>query len=136
MAAFQGLVGEAKYFDAAASDTDKIEALLEFVAWCVSESDQAGIIASKVSAVLHFHGFNSILEMPTLSALTKRALKVVAQSHAAAGTPKTSASPHFVGCTVGRTASGLSLGPGWPISLDMSRVVFCFVARSEEISLR
>ena len=34
------MTGEAENFDAAASDTDKIQALLEFVAWCVSEGNQ------------------------------------------------------------------------------------------------
>ena len=46
-AAGRGLIGEVESFDAAASDTDKIQALLEFVAWCVSGSNQAGTIAGK-----------------------------------------------------------------------------------------
>ena len=37
--AFRGLIGEAEYFHAA-SDTDKIQELLEFVAWCASEGNQ------------------------------------------------------------------------------------------------
>ena len=49
------MIGEAEHFDAAVSDTDKIQELLEFVAWCASEGNQAGTIASKLSAVLHFH---------------------------------------------------------------------------------
>ena len=49
-AAFRGLIGEAEYFDAAVSDTDKIQELLEFVAWCASEGNQAGTIASKLQA--------------------------------------------------------------------------------------
>ena len=51
-AAFRGLMGEAEYFDAAVSDIDQIQELLEFVAWCASEGNQAGTIASKLSAVL------------------------------------------------------------------------------------
>ena len=35
-------------FDAAASDRDKIQALLEFVAWCVSEGNQTGTMAGKL----------------------------------------------------------------------------------------
>ena len=87
-AVIRGLIGEAEYFDAAVSDTDKIQELLEFVAWCASEGNQAGTIASKLSAVLHFHRINVQIELPTSSPLIKSALKGVARSHAAAGTPK------------------------------------------------
>ena len=52
-------------FDVAASDTDKIKALLEFVAWGVSEGNQAGTIAGKLNAVLHSHRVNSQMELPT-----------------------------------------------------------------------
>ena len=55
---FRGLIGEAEYFDAAVSDTDKIQELLEFVAWCASEGNEAGTTASKLSAVLHLHLIN------------------------------------------------------------------------------
>ena len=75
---FGGLIGEAEYFDAATSDTDKIQALLEFAAWCVSEGDQAGTIAGKLSVVLHFHRVILHMELPTSSPLIKRALKGVA----------------------------------------------------------
>ena len=73
-AAFRGLIGEAEYFDAAVSDTDKIQELLEFVAWCASEGNQAGTIANKLSAVLHFHRINLQMELPTSSPLIKRVL--------------------------------------------------------------
>ena len=63
-AAFRGLIGEAEYFDAAVSDTDKIQEVLEFVAWCASEGNQAGTIANKLSAVLHFHRINLHMELP------------------------------------------------------------------------
>ena len=68
-AAFRGLIGEAEYFDAAVSDTDKIQELLEFVAWCASEGNQAGTIANKLSVVLHFHCINLQMELPTSSPL-------------------------------------------------------------------
>ena len=68
-AAFRGLTGEAEYFDAAVSDTGKIQELLEFVVWCASEGNQAGAIASKLSAVLHFHRINLQVELPTSSPL-------------------------------------------------------------------
>ena len=87
-AAFRGLIGEDAYFDAAASDADKIQELLEFVAWCASEGNQAGTIANKLSAVLHFHRINLHMELPTSSPLIKRALKGVTRSHVAAGTQK------------------------------------------------
>ena len=86
--AFRWLIGEAEYFDSAVSDTDNIRELLEFVAWCASEGNQAGAIASKLSAVLHFHRIDLQMELPTSSRLIKRALKWVAQSHVVAGTPK------------------------------------------------
>ena len=82
------MIREAEYFDAAVSDTDKIQELPEIVAWCASEGNQAGSIASKLSAVVHFHRINLQMELPTLSPLIKRALKGVARSHVAAGTPK------------------------------------------------
>ena len=44
-AVFRWLIGEDANFDDAASDTDKIQELLEFVAWCVSEGNQAGNIS-------------------------------------------------------------------------------------------
>ena len=53
--AFRGLIGEAECFDPAVSDADEVQALLEFVAWYASEGNQAGTIAGKESAVLHFH---------------------------------------------------------------------------------
>ena len=82
------MIGEAEYFDAAVSDTDKIQELLAFVEWCASEGNQAGTIASKLSAVLHFHRINLQMELATSSPLIKRAVKGVARSHVAAGTPK------------------------------------------------
>ena len=50
-ATFRGLIGEAKYFDAVASDTNTYQALLEFVAWCASEGNLAGTITGQLSAV-------------------------------------------------------------------------------------
>ena len=82
------MTGEAEYFDAAASDTDRIQAVLEFAARCVSEGNQAGTIAGKLSAVTDFHRVNLKMELPTSSPLIKRALKGVAWSHVGAGTPK------------------------------------------------
>ena len=87
-AAFRGLIGEAEYFDAAVSDTDKIQELLEFVAWYASEGNQAGTRAKTLSAVPHFHGINIQMELPTSSPLINRALKGVTRLHVAAGTPK------------------------------------------------
>ena len=86
--AFSGLIGEAKYFYTAVSDADEVQALLKFVAWCASEGNQAGTIARKRSAVLHFHCVNLQMEFPTSSSLIKRALKGVGRSHIVAGTLK------------------------------------------------
>ena len=82
------MVGETDHFDTAVSDADKVQELLEFIAWCTSEGNQAGTIAGKKSAVLHFHRVNSQMEFPTSSSLIKRALKEVERLHVAAGTPK------------------------------------------------
>ena len=49
------MVGEAEDFDTAVSDVEKVQALLEFVAWCALEGNQAGTFAGKNSARLHFH---------------------------------------------------------------------------------
>lgn len=54
----------------------------------VGGHNQAGTIAGKVSAVLHFHRVSSQTELPSSSPLIKRALKGVARSHVATGTPK------------------------------------------------
>ena len=86
-AAFRGLIGEAEYLTPR-SPTHKIQELLEFVARCASEGNQAGTMANKLSAVLHFHRINFQIELPTSSPLIKRALKGVTRSHVAAGTPK------------------------------------------------
>ena len=55
----------------------------------VSERNQAGTIASKLSAALHSHHVNLELELPTSSPLVKRASKVLARSHVVTGTPNT-----------------------------------------------
>ena len=87
-AAFRELIGEDAYFDAAVSDKDKIQELLEFVEWCASRGNQAGTIANKLSAVLHVHGISFQMELPTSSPLVKHALKGVTRSHVATGIPK------------------------------------------------
>ena len=120
------MIGEAEYFDAAASDTDKIRALLEFVAWCVSEGNHARVIAGKLSAVLHFHRVNLQVGLPTSSALTKRALKGAARSQAAAGTPKRARCPISWDALLG--GQGLVVGPGGRVictTLALGYVSFC-----------
>lgn len=49
------LIAEVEYSDAAASDAEKIQELLGFVAWCVLESNQADTIAGNLLARLHLH---------------------------------------------------------------------------------
>ena len=49
-AAFRGLTGEDAYFHGAVSDTDKIQELLEFVAWCASPHQLTNRIAHVVAA--------------------------------------------------------------------------------------
>ena len=109
-ASFRGSIGEDSYFDAAVSDTYKIQELLEFVAWCVSEGNQAGTIANKLSAVLHFHRINLQTELPTSSQLIKRALKGVTQSHVAAGTPKKECVARYRGTRCWKDRDWLYLG--------------------------
>ena len=60
--AFWGLIGEAEYVDAATFDMERLQALLEFVAWCVSEGNQAGTIEGTLSAMLYFHRVNVQME--------------------------------------------------------------------------
>ena len=128
-ATFRGLIGEAGYFDAAVSDTDKIQDLLEFVAWCASEGNQAGTIASKLSAVLHFHRINLQMELTTSSSLIKRALQGVTAIERCRRDPEKSASPDFVGFVVGRTRIGFILGSGRPRSLAVSSVGLFFCGK-------
>ena len=129
-AAFRGLIGKDAYFDAAASDTDKVQELLEFVAWCASEGNQTGTIANKLSAVLHFHRINLQMEWPTSSPLIKRALKGVTQIARCRRNPKKkSASPDIVGLVVGRTGIGFILESGRPRSLAVSSVGLFFCGK-------
>ena len=58
----------------AISGADNVQALLEFVAWCVSEGNQAGTITEK-NAVLHSHRVHLQKKFPTPLPLIKRALK-------------------------------------------------------------
>ena len=46
--AFRGLIAEFEYCNVATSDTDKIKALLEVIAWCVSDVNQVGTIAGEL----------------------------------------------------------------------------------------
>ena len=119
-------MGEAEYFDAAVSDTDKIQELLEFVAWCASEGNQAGTIASKLSAVLHFHRINLQMESPTSSPLIKRAMKRW-RDRALPQEPRKECVARFRGIHCGRTRIGFILGSGWPRSLAVPSVglLFC-----------
>ena len=72
---FRGLTRVAAYFDTPASNSDKIQELLELVAWCALEGNRPGTVASKLSAVSYFHRANLQMELPTSSPLGKRALK-------------------------------------------------------------
>ena len=127
------MIGEDAYFDAAASDADKIQELLEFVAWCASEGNQAGTIASKLSAVLHFHRINLQMELPTSSPLIKRALKGVTRSHVAAGTPKRVRRPISWDSLLEGQGLALSWGPGGRVLWLSLALGYFFVARSDEI---
>ena len=113
-AAFRGLIGEAEYFDAAVSDTDKIQELLEFVAWCASPHQLTNRIAHVVAA------YQACIERGDAIARCRR-------------NPKKSASPDFVGFIVGRTRVGFILGSGWPRSWLSLALGYFFVARSDEI---
>ena len=106
MGHFSGVDRGGCAFDAAVSDTDKIQELLEFVAWCASEGNQAGTIANKLSAMLHFHRINLQMELPTSSPLIKRAL------HVAAGTPKRLRRPSSWDSLLEEQGLALSWGPG------------------------
>ena len=125
-AVFRGLIGEDAYFDDAASDTDKIQELLEFVAWSTSEGNQAGTIANKLSAVLHFHHINLQMELPTSSPLIKRALIGVTRSHVAAGTPKRVRRPISWDSLLEGQGLALSWGPDGRV-LWLSRALFFFL---------
>ena len=127
------MIGEAEYFDAAVSDADKIQELLEFIAWCASEGNQAGTIASKLSAVLHFLRINLQMELPTSSSAYQACIERADESARCRRDPEKSASPDFVGCNVERIRIGLVLGSGRPRCLAVSRVGLFFVARSDEI---
>ena len=115
------------------SDTDEIQALLEFVAWCVSEGNQAGTIAGKLSAVLHFHRVNLKIELPTLSPLIKRALKGVARSHVVVETPKRVRRPILWDALLEGQGLASSWGQGGRILWMSPALGYFFVVRSAEI---
>ena len=85
-AAFRGVVGEAEYFGPVDTDTGHVQALLELVAWCVSEGNQASTIAGKLFAVLHFYRVD--LQWSCLRCRRLSSVHWVARSHVAARTPK------------------------------------------------
>ena len=111
-AAFRGLIGEADYFDAAAADTNKVQVLLDFVAWCVSEGNEAGTSVGKLSAVIHFHRVNLKKKLPKSSPLSKRGSKGVARSHVDAETPKRVRRPISWDALLEGQGLASSLGPG------------------------
>ena len=120
------MIREAQYFDAAVSDTDKIQEFLEFVTWRASEGNQAGTIANKLSTVLHFHRINLQMELPTSSPLIKRELKGVTRSHVAAGTPKRVRHPISWGSLLEGQGWAVSWGPGGRVLwLSLALVIFC-----------
>ena len=89
----------------------------------MSEGNQTGTIAGKLSAVLHFHRVNLQVELPTSSPLIKRALKGVARSHVAAGTPKRVRRPISSDALLEGQGLASSSGPGGRV-LWLSHVVF------------
>ena len=127
------MIAEVEYFDPAASDADKIQALLEFIAWCVSEGNMAGTIAGKLSTVLRFHRVNLQMELPTSSPFIKRALKGVARSHVVAGTPKRIRRPISWDTLLGGQDLAPSWGAGGRILWLSLALGYFFVARSDEI---
>ena len=130
---FRRLIRAANYFYLAAFDTGKILAVLEFVAWCVSEGNQAGTIAGKLSAVLHFHRVNLQMELPTSSPLIKRALKGVVRPNIAAGTPKRVRRSISWDARLGEQDLASSWGPGGRILWMSLALCNLFAARSNEI---
>ena len=109
-AAFRGLIGEAEYFDAAASDTDKIQELLEFVAWFASEGNPAGTTASKLSAVLQLPTHQRTNGVAQVVAAYQACIEGVTRSHVAAGTPKRVRRP--ISCDWLLEGQGLALSWG------------------------
>ena len=116
-AAFRGLIGEVEVSYSAASDAEKIQALLEFVAWCVSEGNQADTILRENSRPC----YNSIA--PNYKRVC-RCLRRLLNAHCKGLHSRTSPSMplDFVGHTVGKTGPGFVVGLERPNSLDVSRV--------------
>ena len=100
----------------------------------MSEGNQTGTIAGKLSAVLHFHRVNLQVELPTSSPLIKRALKGVARSHVAAGTPERMRRPISLDALLEGQGLTSSWGPGGHGVLWLSLALgHFFVARSDAI---
>ena len=82
-------MGRDQYLTADATAEDHELAIVDFAAWCsASQGNQAGTIASKISAVQYFHRLEYRLELMTQSPTVKNALKGIARAHADAGTAR------------------------------------------------
>ena len=86
---FRSLTGAPRYLQVEESESERIQALIAFAAWCCSsERNQVGTISGKLTAVQFFHRRGAGLELPTSSSLIKRALRGMANSHVMACTPR------------------------------------------------
>ena len=113
---------------------EKTQALLEFVARCgVSEGNQASTMAKKLAAVLLFHSTDVQMELSTSSTLIEHALKGVARSHVAVGTPKRNGRPISWDTLLGRQCSVPSWGLGGRVLWLCLASGHLVVARSDEI---
>ena len=67
----------------------KVWALIECALWCCkAESNLAGTISGKLTAVQYFHRLEAGVELPTTAPVLKSALKGIAKGHVASGTPR------------------------------------------------
>ena len=106
--------------------------MLEFVAWCgVSEGNQAGSIAKKLAAVLHFHRIHVQMELPTSSPLIKRDLKEAERSHVAVGTSKRVRRPLSWNTLREGQSLAPSCGPGGRVQRMRLALGYFIVVRSE-----
>ena len=73
---FCSLTGAPRYLQVEESESNRIEGLIAFAAWCCSsDRSQVGTISGKLTAVQFFHRRVAGLELPISSSLIKRTLR-------------------------------------------------------------
>ena len=127
-------MGCLEFLESSDSDSHKAWALVDFASWCcASERNLANTISGKFAAVQYFHRLNVGVELPVTAPVVQCALKGIARSHVAAGTPRRVRLP----VSFGMPLTGESLVPSWGQEGKVLWLCLClsyfFLTRSDEM---